>query len=91
MKVFFTQKKLLFSFFIFLAINSIGQSLRFTDTSFVNLGNASSLHLTNFTIEARIKIEGYGLRSPQKILLKTGSWSLNNSNCMVRSNKLILI
>ena len=60
MKVFFTQKKLLFSFFIFLAINSIGQSLRFTDTSYVNLGNASSLHLTNFTIEARIKIEGYG-------------------------------
>ena len=61
MKVFFTQKKLLFSFFILMAtISSIGQSLRFTDTSYVNLGNASSLHLTNFTIEARIKIEGYG-------------------------------
>ena len=37
------------------------QSLRFTDTSYVNLGNNASLHLTNFTIvKARIKIEGYG-------------------------------
>src|ERR1700759_4763956 len=36
------------------------QSLRFTDTSYVNLGNSASLHLTNFTIEAWIKIEGYG-------------------------------
>jgi len=60
MKVFFTLKRLLFAFFVFLTINSAGQSLRFTDTSYVNLGNSSSLRLTNFTIEARIKIEGYG-------------------------------
>jgi len=60
MKVFFTPRRLLFSFFVFMAGSCIGQSLRFTDTSYINLGNASSLHLTNFTIEARIKIEGYG-------------------------------
>jgi len=60
MKVFFTQRRLLFSFFVFITINSAGQALRFTDTSYVNLGNPSSLRLTNFTIEARIKIEGYG-------------------------------
>ncbi len=35
------------------------QSLRFTDTSFVDLGNPASLKLTNFTLEAWIKIEGY--------------------------------
>ena len=35
------------------------QSLRFTDTSYINLGNSASLKLTNFTIEAWIKIEGY--------------------------------
>lgn len=35
------------------------KSLRFTDTSYVDLGNTASLHLTNFTIEAWIKIEGY--------------------------------
>jgi hypothetical protein len=35
------------------------KSIRFTDTSYVDLGNAASLHLTNFTVEAWIKIEGY--------------------------------
>ena len=35
------------------------QSLRFTDTSYVDLGNPVSLKLTNFTLEAWIKIEGY--------------------------------
>ena len=35
------------------------KSIRFTDTSYVDLGNAPSLHLTNFTVEAWIKIEGY--------------------------------
>src|SRR3984885_5048222 len=45
--------------FIFLTATSYGQSLRFTDTSYVNLGNGASLHLTNFTLEAWIKIEGY--------------------------------
>ena len=35
------------------------QSLRFTDTSYVDLGNPASLKLTNFTLEAWIKIEGY--------------------------------
>ncbi|HEX6181239.1 MAG TPA: LamG domain-containing protein, partial [Chitinophagaceae bacterium] len=37
-----------------------GQSLRFNDTGYVNLGNNAALKLTNFTIEAWIKIEGYG-------------------------------
>lgn len=37
-----------------------GQSLRFTDTSYVDLGNDLSLKLTNFTLEAWIKIEGNG-------------------------------
>src|SRR6476659_8829061 len=60
MKLFFTQRRLLFSICLFITINSIGQALRFTDTSYVNLGNPTSLRLTNFTIEARIKIEGYG-------------------------------
>ena len=60
MKVIFTPRKWLFAFFIFPAMISTSQSLRFTDTSYVNLGNSSSLRLTNFTIEARIKIEGYG-------------------------------
>src|SRR5690348_9267090 len=60
MKVFITYRSLLFLFLFFVSTTCIGQSLRFTDTSYVNLGNASSLHLTNFTIEARIKIEGYG-------------------------------
>ena len=36
-----------------------GQSLRFTDTSYVDLGNPASLKLTNFTLEAWLKIEGY--------------------------------
>lgn len=49
---------LLLSFFASTAV--VGQSLRFTDTSFVNLGNPSSLKLTDFTIEAWIKIEGHG-------------------------------
>ena len=35
------------------------QSLRFTDSSFVNLGNNSALKLTDFTIEAWVKIENY--------------------------------
>src|SRR5688572_9737968 len=36
------------------------QSLRFNDTGYVNLGNNAALKLTNFTIEAWIRIEGYG-------------------------------
>ncbi len=36
------------------------KSLRFTDTTYIDLGNAASLHLTNFTVEAWVKIEGYG-------------------------------
>jgi len=61
MKGVITHKRLLFPIFILLTTaNCFSQSLRFTDTSYVNIGNASSLHLTNFTIEARIKIEGYG-------------------------------
>lgn len=36
------------------------QSLRFADTSYVNLGNHASLKLTDFTLEAWVKIEGYG-------------------------------
>ncbi|MGB3006041.1 MAG: LamG-like jellyroll fold domain-containing protein [Chitinophagaceae bacterium] len=55
-------KKLLlicFSFFS-IVLFSNAQSLRFTDTSYVNLGNQASLKLTNFTLEAWIKIEGYG-------------------------------
>ena len=36
------------------------QSLRFTDTAYVDLGNSASLKLTNFTLEGWIKIEGYG-------------------------------
>ncbi len=35
------------------------KSLRFTDTSYVDIGNAASLHLKNFTLEAWVKIEGY--------------------------------
>ena len=35
------------------------KSVRFTDSTYVDLGNAASLHLTNFTVEAWIKIEGY--------------------------------
>ena len=58
--IFYSKEIIVFPFSFSMTINSIGQSLRFTDTSYVNLGNASSLHLTNFTIEARIKIEGYG-------------------------------
>jgi len=55
-------KKLLLVCFSFFAIvlSSNAQSLRFTDTSYVNLGNHASLKLTNFTLEAWIKIEGYG-------------------------------
>src|SRR5689334_4093119 len=60
MKVIFTLRRLLLALSLFLELNSMSQSLRFTDTSYVNLGNGASLHLTNFTIEARIKIEGYG-------------------------------
>lgn len=50
----------MFSIAMFLAMTTCSQSLRFTDTSYVNLGNSASLRLTNFTIEAWIKIEGYG-------------------------------
>ena len=34
--------------------------VRFTDSSYINLGNHASLKLTNFTLEAWIRIEGYG-------------------------------
>ncbi len=37
------------------------QSLRFADTSYAHLGNDASLHLTDFTLEAWIKIEGTGI------------------------------
>ena len=47
-------------FLIFLFHSGFSQSLRFTDTSYVNLGNDASLKLTNFTIEAWIKIESPG-------------------------------
>ncbi|MGB8190792.1 MAG: LamG-like jellyroll fold domain-containing protein [Chitinophagaceae bacterium] len=36
------------------------QSVRLNDTALINLGNNAALKLTNFTIEAWIKIEGYG-------------------------------
>ena len=36
------------------------KSLRFTDTTSVSLGNAAELKLTNFTLEAWVKIESYG-------------------------------
>lgn len=52
--------KLLLLLLIFTSTKSAAQSLRFTDTSFVNLGNPASLKLTDFTIEAWIKIEGQG-------------------------------
>jgi hypothetical protein len=48
MKGVITRKKLLFPILIFITTNCISQSLRFTDTSYVNIGNASSLHLTEF-------------------------------------------
>lgn len=51
---------MLLPLFFVIAVSGNSQSLRFTDTSFVNLGNPSSLQLTNFTIEAWIKIEGHG-------------------------------
>jgi len=64
MKLFYSSEKTRsFQFFlllIFFGMAAHGQCLRFTDTSFVNLGNSTSLHLTNFTIEGWIKIEGYG-------------------------------
>ncbi len=49
-----------FSILILAGITGYSQSLRFTDTGYVNLGNGTSLHLTNFTVEAWIKIEGFG-------------------------------
>ncbi len=57
--------KLLYQVIIIITIiavtgNANAQSLRFTDTSYVNLDNDASLKLTNFTLEAWIKIEGYG-------------------------------
>jgi len=55
-----SAKCFLFILFLFFARITNAQSLRFTDTSFVNLGNPASLKLTDFTIEAWIKIEGHG-------------------------------
>jgi Concanavalin A-like lectin/glucanases superfamily/Secretion system C-terminal sorting domain/Calcineurin-like phosphoesterase len=48
--------------FLFLTLLQKGfsQSLRFTDTNYAHLGNDASLHLTSFTLEAWIKIEGTG-------------------------------
>lgn len=51
----------IFTLIVFFAIQSgYAQSLRFNDTGYVDLGNNVALKLTNFTIEAWIKIEGYG-------------------------------
>lgn len=52
--------KLFLVLFIVVSTRSNAQSLRFTDTSYVTLGNSSPFHLTDFTIEAWIKIEGHG-------------------------------
>jgi hypothetical protein len=62
MRIFTFRKtgKLLLPLFIAIAVSGNSQSLRFTDTSFVNLGNSSPFHLTDFTIETWIKIEGHG-------------------------------
>jgi len=56
---FFYKTALLSALIIALITNVQGQSLRFTDTSYVSLGNDASLRLTSFTLEAWIKIEGY--------------------------------
>jgi hypothetical protein len=40
---------------------SISQSVRFADTSYAHLGNDASMHLTDFTLETWIKIEGTGI------------------------------
>lgn len=53
-------RTLLFFVFFLTGKIAITQSLRFTDTTYIDLGNAPSLHLTNFTLEAWVKIEGYG-------------------------------
>ncbi|HEY0433541.1 MAG TPA: LamG-like jellyroll fold domain-containing protein, partial [Chitinophagaceae bacterium] len=45
---------------LFFSQVNYAQSVRLTDTSYVTLGNSASLHLTNFTIEGWVKIEGYG-------------------------------
>src|SRR6185295_12195385 len=57
------MKGLLLSFATFLfAIAGFSQSVKFNGTNnYVSLGNHSSLHVTNFTLEAWIRIDGAGI------------------------------
>ncbi len=64
---------LIISVFILSITISYAQAIKFNGTSsYINLGNGADLHLTNFTIEAWIKIEGTG------VVTSTGSGGLSN-------------
>jgi hypothetical protein len=54
------REKLLLLLLILISSQSNSQSLRFTDTSFVSIEPFYTFNLRDFTIEAWIKIEGYG-------------------------------
>src|SRR6187402_3539611 len=57
-----TCRYLYLPFLLLLTITGYSQSVQLNGTnSYVSIGNHSSLHLTNFTLEAWIRIEGVGL------------------------------
>ncbi|MBL0200958.1 MAG: hypothetical protein IPP81_12750 [Chitinophagaceae bacterium] len=47
-------------FIISISLQSRSQSVSFSGSNYANAGNAAALHVTNFTLEAWVKIEGTG-------------------------------
>ncbi len=47
-------------FIISISLQSRSQSVGFSGSNYANAGNAAALHVTNFTLEAWVKIEGTG-------------------------------